>query len=261
MRGILADTVAELFDRKVLYIFGAMTVIGLLSIVGSASLNIQMMGEGINLQEMNSALGNPVLKGINTFMYLLVFMAAMATAGLIPGMLVRGRADFYLSKPVSRASLLLGKVFSIWLVYGTVMMVCVLIEFLAAGLMLDAFAWGIAQIIAINLLAFLIWLSITCFAGIATGSSGMAIMAAFLMWLVQRVLTLHDALKQLVDSPAATYAVDTLYYIFPKTSQICDLTDQVVDGAAHSWMPLYSSLIFAVALFFVTIVIFNRKSY
>ena len=258
MRWILTDTVAELFDRKVLYIFGAMTLIGLLSIVGSASLDLKIQ---INLQEMNSALGNPVLKGINTFMYLLVFMAAMATAGLIPSMLIRGRADYYLSKPISRASLLLGKVLSIWLVYGTVMVVCVLIQFVAAGLMLDAFAWGIAQIIAINLLAFLIWLSITCFAGIATGSSGMAIMAAFLMWLVQRVLTLHDTLKQFVDSPAVTYAADTLYYVFPKTSQICDLTDQVISGAAHSWMPLYSSLIFAVALFFITIVIFNRKSY
>lgn len=261
MRGILADTVVELFDRKVLYIFGAVTVIGLLSIIGSASLDIHMMGEGIDLEEMNQALGNPVLMGLNMFMHLLVFLAAMATAGLIPGMLIRGRADFYLSKPVSRASLLLGKVFSIWLVYGAVMVVCVLIEFLTAGLMLDAFSWGIAYIIVINLLAFFVWLSVTCFAGIATGSAGMAIMAAFLMWLAQRILTLHDALKQLVDSPVAIYVVDTVYYIFPKTSQICDLTDQVVSGAAHSWMPLYSSLIFAAALLFVTVVIFNRKSY
>ena len=108
---------------------------------------------------------------------------------------------------------------------------------------------------------FFIWLSVTSFAGVLTGSSGMSIMAAFIVWMAQRILSFHEGIKSFTDSQVVRFIVDALYYIFPKTGEMFDLTDQAVSGNISSWMPLYSSLIFAVVLFFVTVAIFKRKDY
>ncbi|MEA3297221.1 MAG: hypothetical protein U9R56_05095, partial [candidate division Zixibacteria bacterium] len=210
MRGILVDCIVELFHRKILYVFGVITLLGLVSIFSSSSANLEIQGQAIDLEEMNVALGNPVMKGLNVFMYILVFLSVMATAGLVPNMLTKGRVDFYLSKPISRTSLLLQKIIAIWVVYGVIMVISILVEFIVAGLVFGAFGWGIVYVITINLLAFLIWLCVTSFAGVLTGSGGMSIMAAFIIWLAQRIFSYHEAIRNFIDSLVVRYLVEVL---------------------------------------------------
>jgi ABC-type transport system involved in multi-copper enzyme maturation permease subunit len=194
-------------------------------------------------------------------MYILVFLSVMATAGLIPDMLARGRADFYLSKPLSRARLLLTKVFGIWIVYGCLMVASFMVNYFLSSALNGIFDLRFLYIVIMNLIAFLIWLSVTAFAAILTHSTAISIMAAFLVWIAQWVLQYHDFVKEITDSKVFIYIVDALYYIFPKASELSSLTSSVIFDHVESWLPLYSSLIFAVALMAVTVVIFNRKSY
>ncbi len=261
MRGILTDCIAEMVDRKVLWIYAVVTGIGILSVVVSRSIELQFQTEGMDLQQMNEMLGNPLMKGYNSFMYFLVFLSVLATAGLVPNMLARGRADFYLSKPLSRKALLLNKVFAVWVVYGAIMVFVMLIEFVAGGLVYGMYDSGIVYIILTNLLAFFIWLSVTAFAGVVSGSSAMSMMAAFLVWVLQKILAFHNGIKELIDAPIVEKIIDGLYYIVPKTGEISDLADSLVGGNSVDWMPLYSSLAFAAVLLYVTIYLFNRKDY
>jgi ABC-type transport system involved in multi-copper enzyme maturation permease subunit len=242
-------------------VFGAITVLGLLAVFGSNAVEMRIYGQGIDLAEANEAMGNPMLMGFNVFMYILVFMVVMATAGLIPGMLIKGRAEFYLSKPISRTKLLLNKVLGVWVVYSGMITVCVLINFVAAGILAGALDWAILYIIAINLLAFLVWLGITTFVGILSGSGAVSIMVAFLVWLAQRVLSFHGEIKAFVDSEVVGQTVDLLYYIFPKTIEMFDLADRLAFGRHVDWMPVWSSLIFTVALLYFSTLVFKRRDY
>ena len=261
MRGLTRDSVVELVDRKMLWVFGALTVIGLMMVFSLSAIDIEMYGQGVDVGEINEALGNPVLKAFNMFMYVMVFLVVLATAGLIPSMLVKGRAEYYLSKPVSRSSLFFNKVAAIWLVYGALMSLCFLVVYIVATFLLDAFHWGFLIIIVSNLLQFFIWLSVVAFIGIFTGSAAISIMTAFGLWLIQLLLIWVRSLQSVVDIKAAGQVADVLYYILPKTIEISDATVGYIQGAAVDWMPVYSSLIFAVALLYLAAEMFQRKDY
>jgi len=98
-------------------------------------------------------------------------------------------------------------------------------------------------------------------AGIVTGSTGMTIMAAFFVWIAQSVLDWHEGIGKLVDSDVARYIVDAFYYIIPKTGQIIDMTGDLTSGNSPNWLPLWSSLIFAAAMFYLAVYVFKRKDY
>jgi ABC-type transport system involved in multi-copper enzyme maturation permease subunit len=258
---MLRDSILEFFDRRVIYVFAAVTLVGIIVTLASLALDIEIQGRSLGAGDLNRAFGNPMLQGYNQFMYVLVFLAVMATAGMIPRMLAPGRADFYLSKPVSRAWLLLSRTFSIWVVYSCVMTAAFLTNYILSAALYGGFSLAILYIIILNLLSFVIWLSVIAFSGVATGSTAISVMIAFAVWLTQRILSYHDLPKEFVDSKAVIYAIDALYYIFPKTSQISDMSAELITRGATDWMPLYSSIVFAAVLMFITVLIFRHKEY
>ena len=265
MRGITRDCVAELFDRKIIWLFAVITLIAVVVIILSG--NIQFggsftSGDDMDIGEVNDMLGNPIMRVFSSFVSFLVILVVMATAGLIPSMMIRGRSDFYLSKPISRTSLLLNKFFGIWISYGAMIVICGLIGYGVMYMVHGISGESISYLFVLNLFSLFIWLCITTFAGIVFGSTSMAIISAALVWFAQWVLGWHDYLKQIVDSEALTGTVDVLYYIVPKTGELSDLTVSLALGnPVTSWMPLWSSLIFAFMLLVITIMIFNRKNY
>ena len=126
----------------------------MLTVFGLNAVDVELYGQGVDVGEMNEIMGDPILSGLNMFMYVSVFLVVMATAGLIPSMLIKGRAEYYLSKPISRVSLLLNKIAAIMIVYGALMTLCFVIVFVATGFTIGSFEWGAVIIIVSNLLQF-----------------------------------------------------------------------------------------------------------
>ncbi len=261
MRGIVRDTMTEALDRKIIWVFGIIAVFATLFALAPVAIDAQFGGQEFDVTEMGEETSGLRIRGYDTLMWFLIFLSVMATAGTIPNMLIRGRADFYLSKPISRTSLLVSKVLGIWLVYGGLMTAVVGIVFIVSSIVFGVFDSSIWFVIVGNMLLFLIWLSITSVAGILSGTAGMSMMAAFGCWAAQWLLGFHDQVKMVVDSKAVTGFVDGLYYIFPKTGEISDLIVAYADGRVNSWMPLWSSLIFAAVMFAIAIVSFRRRDY
>lgn len=261
MRGILSDTISEMLDRKMLWLYAGVTLLGLLVILATRSVEMQFQTEGIDMQAMNEAFGSPRLWFYNKFMYYLVFLSVLVTAGLIPNMLSKGRVDYYLSKPLSRKQWLLTKIFAVWIVYGGVMTLVMLIQGAAGAAAFDAVDSGIIYIILTNLLVFFIWLCVTTFAGVFSASAPMSILAVFLLWILQQILSLHHIINEFIDSTLIEKGIDILYYIVPKTVEISEGTLRLAGGGAVEWMPLYSSVAFAMVLMYVTVFMFNRKDY
>lgn len=265
MNGILADTLVELKERKIVYLFAFVTVLALLVIFAGdrageefhfdqGGLEMGAVGEGF----MTSAVAN----GFSFFMTILVFLAAMATAGLIPAMLEKGRSEFYLARPLSRTSLLLSRIFSIWLVYGLLIMACGLVA-LAFSAMLLGFTDGrIVWLFAVYWLNFLIWLSIICLGGLLFRSSSGAIMLAFMVWLLRKVPGLLDWANQVVDWKSIQWTRDILYYLVPDSSGMGDVAVALAVGQpVTNWMPLWHSTLVAVAMLLVAVWVFKRRDF
>ncbi|MEW6412359.1 MAG: hypothetical protein AB1483_07785 [Candidatus Zixiibacteriota bacterium] len=265
MRGLTRSCISEMVDRKIFWVFIVVTMIAIAVILVSGQAQFGG-GRGdsmeMNLGEVNEALGNPVTRGFAIFIDILVVLAVLATAGLIPSMLIRGRADFYLSKPISRTSLLVNKFFGILVAYSVVVVVCGLAGNLVMYLVHGIYSDNIIYVYLLNLVSLFIWLSITTFAGILFGSGSMAVMTAVLVWFLQYLLQYRDFVNQFVESRFVIRLMDIFYYILPKTSELSDLTiDVAVGSRVASWLPLYTSLAFGAAALIAAIFVFNRRDY
>ncbi|HOP07081.1 MAG TPA: ABC transporter permease subunit [candidate division Zixibacteria bacterium] len=261
MRGILHDSLAEMLDRKIIWIYAAVTVIGILIVIAANSAALNFNGQELDLKTMGEEVAGPIMVGINRFAYVLVFLSVLATAGIFPKMMVKGRADYFLSKPISRGSLLISKMLSIWLVYSLLVTACVLVIWVVTGAVVGVFGAKLWMLLMLHVLSLLIWLSITITIGMVTGSNALSIMAAFVTWVLQQILVFHEEIGSFIDNSILRNAISGLYYIWPKTIQISDMVESAVMKGGAEWMPLYSSLIFAAAMTVLAVFIFRRKDY
>lgn len=265
MRGIFRETMLELLDRKVLYLYALVTLVAMAAFYyGSefqTKIQIQTDGEmmGGELSQLISGLAVRYLGGYISF---LVFLSVMASAGIIPTMLERGRADFYLAKPISRQTLMGFKLLSIWLVYGGTVFIGGALTYLVMVIATGEFSFEVFYLLGMSLVSLLIWLSVTTLAGVLFRSITMAITAAFIVWAAQNILAMHEGITQWIDSETIVNLVTSLYYIFPKTSAVGTIALTLATGGdVGDWMPLWSSAIFAGAMFSLAVWAFGRKNY
>jgi ABC-type transport system involved in multi-copper enzyme maturation permease subunit len=265
MNGILRDTFAELFDRKMLYVFVALTVIALLIIASTSAidLRIRMTGPGETVDEAPSMfVQSAAVRMFGGFVSLLVFLATMASANLIPSALEKGRVEFYLTKPLGRGSFLLKKYVAICIVYGGIVVACGVIVHIVTALMHGVATTTAVYLLGAALINLAIWFSITVTTGVLTRSAPLAIMTAFLIWVAQTILAGHEAIGEFLSSAAGKYLVDGLYYVIPKPSAIFDQASELCLGkSVTDWVPLTSSLAFALAAVGVAIAVLKRKEF
>jgi len=265
MRGITRDCVVEMFDRKIWFIFALVTLFTIIAIALSGTMDFKLSvqtNENLDLQQINNIFGDPLMRSYSLFLSFLIFLTVLATSGLIPNMLKKGRAEFYLSKPLSRNSLLLNKLFGIWFTYGSIIVLCSVFVWATMYLIYGFFDWHILYILISGLVVLFLWLSIIVFTGIIFRTNALVLMTVFIVWVIQYILKYHESISAFFKSKQIGYVVDTLYYIIPKTSKIADIAFEY--ASKHnmvSWEPLYSSLLFVIILLFVTSYVFKRISY
>ena len=266
MRGLTRDTIVELVDRKFIWLFGIITlfVCGIIVLIGQSDfeMKIQTQGDIEPMQTMQGLLDNAVVQSLESYSGFLLFLAMVATAGLLPRMLERGRADFYMSKPLSRMGLLYGKLGAVWLIYGLMLVICMGIPAVLTQIIFGAPGLHIVYLLMVDMLLLAIWMSITSFMGVLSTSTVMAIVTAVVVYFVQLLLPLREGLYQIFQSSMLKGLLDGLYYVLPKTSQVSALAvNLVLQKEVESWMPLWSSLVFAAFLFVAAGVVIKRKDY
>ena len=265
MRGISRDSLVEFVDRKVVWVFVVVVVVSLLVVVltGNIETNLQIGSSGgLEMDDLNEAMGNPALKGFSAFMSVMIFLAVMAGAGLIPKMFDKGRAEFYLSKPLSRPSLLLNKLFGIWTVYSGAVLISGGLVYACLGLVHGITDPSIVVLMLLSLVTLFIWMTITCFFGLLSGSTGVAIMAAFLFWVVEGVFGFREAFKELLQSRIVDIVLDVIYYLLPKVSATSDAFLIIAAGGEVSdWTPVWTTFLFALAMVIGSVWLIKKKDF
>ncbi|MEW6051379.1 MAG: ABC transporter permease subunit [Candidatus Zixiibacteriota bacterium] len=265
MRGINRDTVVEMFDRKIIWLFVGLTAFSLLVVflTRGVEFNIRIDTAGdAEMNDMMATLANPVTRAIGSYLSFLIFLAVLGSAGHLPHMLERGRIDFYLARPITRTRLLTARLAGIALAYGTMILLSGAVVYLALVAAHGSAGLNILYLFASSLTAFLIWLSVTALAAVISGSTAMAIMAAFLVWVAQTILSYHMMFKGFFNSEIAGYVIDGLYYIVPKPSAIENIGLTLAYGAeVKDWLPLWTTLPVAFVLLVASVSLFKRHDY
>lgn len=192
-----------------------------------------------------------------------LFISIFSVANFIPQMTEKGSIDLLLSKPVSRAQIILGKFFG-----GTVM-VFVNIAYLVIGLwILIGFKFGdwdssfLLTIFTITF-AFALLYALIILIGIITKSSVISMIVSYLIFIiVSPILSHRDEIITFVNNGIMKFILEFLHYITPQTSELSTITSDLAAGnSLLSAEPIFTSLLLLVVLLGISILIFKKKDY
>lgn len=268
---IVRDTFREAFARKIFWgLFGlstAMIVFFLfllkIDIVEGATATITLFGQSAGRETDAARLVKQVQAGIATFLYTWgMFLAVFASAGLVPSVLEPGRIELLLSKPVSRAHLLLGRYLGNLLVVSANTVYLVLGIWLIFGIKTGIWTHQFLVAIATTVFLFAVLLTVVVLAGVLLESTALAVMIPTALMLLSPILAQHEIMNRLLSSQWSRNLWKALYLLFPKVYDIGRITlDVVLERPVTSFQPLWTSALFAFGILSAAIYVFQNRDY
>lgn len=271
---LVVDTWREAYARYTLLGFLGVSLLFLLVLTFSLNLDIvdgtlaagTLFGKSLDLGGKAPPIETVVGGGLAMFAAMLyglgVFLAVFATGSQVPHLVRRGTVDLYLTRPVSRVHVLLGRFL------GAVSLVIANLLFLCGGVFLIvALKTGVWQprffaATGVILLVFLSFLGFMYLVGVLTGSTPLSIMLPYALYLLAMPLAAHDRIAALVDSRLAAWIVHGLYWVLPKTAELGrDTVGLVLGRSAPTTVSLATTAAFGVVCLILAIIRFQKKSF
>ena len=191
-----------------------------------------------------------------------IFLSLFATSSLIPSMLDPGNIDLFISKPVSRVMIISGRFLGSVAIVAFNVFYMIIFSWLTISLKSGIWNVGFLYAALMIVLAFTILFTLMTFLGLLTKSGPFSLMLTYLILFFSPLLIQRDKIYALLSDKFYAYLLDGLYHFLPKTAELGQITGQLVRGAEVSdWLPLWSSLLFAVILFLLSGIIFQRKNF
>jgi len=191
-----------------------------------------------------------------------IFMSIFATSGLMPALLQPGFIDLFISKPVSRLQIITGRFIGATAIVALNIFYLVIFSGIILYFKTGIWNWSYLSAGVIIVLTFMIMYTLMILFSIMTKSSAFSIMLTYFIIFFSPVLIARDQIYALLSSKFYAYLLDGLYYFLPKTSEIAVITGQIAGGQQiNSWMPLWSSVLFALFIFSISAYIFQRKNF
>jgi ABC-type transport system involved in multi-copper enzyme maturation permease subunit len=192
-----------------------------------------------------------------------ILFGIIATAGLIPDVLEKGTADIYLSKPIARWQLLLGRylggvsAIAINIAYfiGTI--------FLVLGFKLGV--WNSSFLLAgvAMIFMFACLFCIVVFLGVVSRSAAISILGAyFYLFIVGAILQGREgSLYMLSSNEIYRGVVDALYYLFPQIAAMQENAIKWIVEKTPDWAPFLQSGLSSAAFFLAGALILKNRDF
>jgi ABC-type transport system involved in multi-copper enzyme maturation permease subunit len=201
---------------------------------------------------------------VSTTLYIWgTFLAVFASSGLIPSVLEPGRIALLLSKPLTRATLLLGRyagnllvvlinhiylIGSIWIIIG-----------LKTGI------WETRFLVAIpiSVFTFSVLLCVVVLFGVLSESAALSTMVAVALMLVSAILAQRSFVVRLLDSEWSRQLWLALYWFIPKVFDLGNALRQIIllDRQVDLLTPVLTSAAFGLGVMIMAIHLFRRKDF
>ncbi len=255
--GIFKETLLEFFDRKQHLAGMAVTVLGLLLIYLGVSRRLELLEFSL---ETAANVTIFAIAALQTFVSLMVLLAAVSTIFLFTKLSRKAQVDYYLSKPITRGSFFFSKLFSIYFIYAialTALSLMVGIELIGLGVITPE---QFGYVLGVNLISFGIWMSVVMFVGMLTKSVTYCFASLAAVWVGQLVLKGRESWT--AGEQFGSYLLDTIYYILPNTTEMGQMAQLLATGEAVSnWLPAMTSIVLLFVLIFTCKSRFHRLDF
>ncbi len=268
---LIRDTFREALARKIFWgLFGLSLLMVLfflfllkIDIVEGAVATVSLFGRTANRMTDIDRLARGVYGGIATFLYTWgMFLAVFASAGLIPSVMEPGRIELLVSKPVSRAHILLGRY------AGNVLVVSCNVAFLVLGIwIILGFKTGIWSpmfliSIATTIFIFAVLLAVVVLVGVLFDSAALSTMVTVALMIISPILAQTGTMMRLLSSEWSRAVWRTLYYSLPKVYDLGKITlDAIQSRTFESFMPIWTSALFGAIVLSAALLIFSRRDF
>ncbi len=271
---LVVDTWREALARKTLLGFAGASTLFLLTVAFALNLDVvkgslaaaTLFGHSLQMRGRPPAIGEVVAGGLAAFAGLTyglgIFLAIFSTGNQVPNLMRRGTVDLYLSRPVARSRVLLGRFF------GGATLVAANLLYLCGGLMLivgiKTGLWEGRFLLAAVLIfvVFLTFLGFMYLVGVLSGSTPLSVMLSYGLWVVSMPLAAHDRIAVAMDSRLSAAAVNGLYWVLPKTAEIGrDIVRLVIGKGSPGAAALATTAAFGAVCLALAVALFHRKSF
>ena len=265
-------TLREAYAKKIMTVYLAIASI-LLTGFGIVLIFVDFSGlfkssPGINMTANAAQLqvtGFNMFRGLFTgaVFSLNIFFSIFATSSFVTSMLVKGTIDLFISKPITRYQLLLGKYFGGVLVVLINVSYMILMLYFFIGLKFGIWETNFLFSILIITLAFSVLYALMVLLEIAFRGQVAALIITYAIYMIlSPVLSQKSLLTQIIHNSFINNIITSLYYIIPKTSEMSFINISIAAGSpVVSWQPLWSSALFGIAALGSALYIFQKKDY
>jgi len=268
---LIRDTFREASARKVFWgLFGLSTALILfflfilrIDIVQGARATVSLFGQTEGRSMDVARLVRQFHGGIASFLYTwMMFLAIFASAGLMASIFEPGRIELLLSKPVSRAHILMGRYAGSLLVVAFNTCYLVVCVWLIFGWKTGIWSVGFLGAIGTTLFTFAVMLSVVVLVAVLSQSAALATMVAFGLMILSVILAQRSLAERLLSSEWSRQIWRALYWIIPKVFEVGRMNMDVVQGrAVGDFQPLWSSAIFAAVMLGAGLYSFAKRNF
>lgn len=191
-----------------------------------------------------------------------IFLALFASGNLIPSMLQPGFVDLFISKPVSRFEIIVGRILGVLTVVFFNLVYLVVFFWLIISIKSGIWNPGFLVSSIVIAIAFTALFSVMTLTGILSQSGPLSLMVTYFIIFLSPFLLQRNEIYALLSGKFYAYLLDGLYYFLPKTAELAMMTEKFVSGKpVESYMPIWSTMIFTAFIFIISAEIFRRKNF
>lgn len=264
---LLLSTFREAFAKKIFIGFFAISTFVILIFL--LFVNLESVEGTVDMMESSGEEGmKQVLIGIEVLMLSLSYIPIItfcyiSVSSFIPSMLEKGNIDLLLSKPVSRAKIIIAKFI------GGVLFIFISLSYLIGSiwliLSLKSGYWHYEFLYSIFwfTLSFAVIYSLIILIGLLSQSTILSIIVSFFITIFCGILANREStIFSFLTSDVIKFIINFMYYILPKPTDINNIAMNIITGEpVKSYMPVYSSILFMLVALSISIFYFKKKDY
>jgi ABC-type transport system involved in multi-copper enzyme maturation permease subunit len=268
---LIQDTFREAFARKIFWgLFGLSTLMIVffmfllsIDIVEGAMATVTLLGRTVNRVGDVDKWVRGTYGGIAFFLYVWgMFLAVFASAGLTSSILEPGRIELLLSKPVSRAHILLARYFGNVLVISGNVIYLVLGVWLILGYKTQIWSVDFLYSIPTTIFVFAVLLSVIVLLGVLFESAALGTMVTVTLMIMSAILAQTSVMLRLLSSEWSRNVWRTLYYCIPKVFDLGNMTLQMIQREpVDMLMPIWTSALFGIAMLTCAVFVFRKRDF
>jgi hypothetical protein len=252
VRGITRDAFVEMVDRKGTLIMLPAMLAGVIAVQTSDWSKLQISFEnGAALTSHAAGVSEIALHFLGTYMSMLTPLVVLLVAGVFPTMLQSDRTWFYFAKPLSRSKIIIEKVWSVVLVYVSLLVAAVLPAVILGVIRYDLYDSRVGLIMLLHLFTATSWIVLAAAFGMLFRSTARAILACSLVWVVQLVFVYREAVVRSLDMPYLGSLLNAVNFVIPKTVELGQAAQRLASGSTTDvLLPVITTLLFTLLLLY-----------